>query len=43
LQASRFAFVINLRSRAHEDEVLLCVLDLLELDGEDWRPRPLKP
>jgi bifunctional non-homologous end joining protein LigD len=28
--------------RAHDDQVLLYAFDLLELDGEDWRLRPLE-
>jgi bifunctional non-homologous end joining protein LigD len=32
----------KLHSRAHYDEVFLYAFDLLELDGEDWRPRPLE-
>jgi ATP-dependent DNA ligase len=32
----------KLHSRAHDDQVILCAFDLLELDGEDWRPRPLE-
>ena len=31
----------KLHSRAHDGEVILYAFDLLELDGEDWRPRPL--
>jgi bifunctional non-homologous end joining protein LigD len=31
-----------LHSRAHDDQVFLYAFDLLELDGEDWRPRPLE-
>jgi bifunctional non-homologous end joining protein LigD len=30
-----------LHSRRHDDRVLLYAFDLLELDGEDFRPRPL--
>jgi ATP-dependent DNA ligase len=29
-------------SRAHDRDVILYGFDLLELDGEDWRPRPLR-
>jgi ATP-dependent DNA ligase len=32
----------KLHSRAHDDQVFLYAFDLLELDGEDWRPRPLE-
>jgi bifunctional non-homologous end joining protein LigD len=33
----------RLHSRAHDDQVFLFyAFDLLELDGEDWRPRPLR-
>jgi bifunctional non-homologous end joining protein LigD len=32
----------KLQSRAHDDQVFLYAFDLLELDGEDWRPRPLE-
>ena len=31
----------KLHSRAHDGEVILYAFDVLELDGEDWRPRPL--
>jgi bifunctional non-homologous end joining protein LigD len=31
----------KLHSRGHDAEVFLYAFDLLELDGEDWRPRPL--
>jgi ATP-dependent DNA ligase len=31
----------KLHSRAYDDHVILYAFDLLELDGEDWRPRPL--
>jgi bifunctional non-homologous end joining protein LigD len=31
----------KLHSRAHDDEAFLYAFDLLELDGEDWRSRPL--
>jgi hypothetical protein len=31
----------NLHSRAYDGEVVLYAFDLLELDEEDWRPRPL--
>ena len=31
----------RLHSRAYDDQALLYAFDLLELDGEDWRPRPL--
>ena len=32
----------RIHSRANDDEVFLYAFDLLELDGEDWRPRPLE-
>jgi bifunctional non-homologous end joining protein LigD len=32
----------KLHSRAHDGEVSLYAFDLIELDGEDWRPRPLE-
>ena len=32
----------RLHSRAHDGEVIFYAFDLLELDGEDWRPRPLE-
>jgi bifunctional non-homologous end joining protein LigD len=32
----------KLHSRAHDGEVFLYAFDLLELDGEDCRPRPLE-
>jgi bifunctional non-homologous end joining protein LigD len=32
----------KLHGRAHDGEVILYAFDLLELDGEDWRPRPLE-
>jgi bifunctional non-homologous end joining protein LigD len=32
----------RLHSRVHDDEAFLCAFDLLELDDEDWRPRPLE-
>jgi hypothetical protein len=32
----------KLHSRAYDDEVILTAFDLLELDGEDWRVRPLE-
>jgi bifunctional non-homologous end joining protein LigD len=32
----------KLHSRAHDDQAFLYAFDLLELDGEDWRPRPLE-
>jgi ATP-dependent DNA ligase len=32
----------RLHSRAHDAEVFIYAFDLLELDGEDWRPRPLE-
>ena len=31
----------KLHSRAHDDQVILYAFDLLEFEGEDWRPRPL--
>src|SRR5215218_3738629 len=27
-------------NRTHDDEAKLCAFDLLELDGEDYRPKP---
>jgi ATP-dependent DNA ligase len=30
----------KVHSRAHDGEAFLCAFDLLELEGEDWRPRP---
>jgi ATP-dependent DNA ligase len=32
----------KLHSRAHDEQVIHYAFDLLELDGEDWRPRPLE-
>jgi bifunctional non-homologous end joining protein LigD len=32
----------KLHRRACDDQVFLYAFDLLELDGEDWRPRPLE-
>jgi bifunctional non-homologous end joining protein LigD len=32
----------KLHGRAHDHEAILTVFDLLELDGEDWRERPLE-
>jgi bifunctional non-homologous end joining protein LigD len=32
----------KLHSRAYDGEVILYAFDLLELHGEDWRPRPLE-
>ena len=32
----------KLHSRAHDGEVILIAFDLLELNGEDWRARPLE-
>jgi ATP-dependent DNA ligase len=32
----------KLHSRANDDRVFLYAFDLLELDGEDWRARPLE-
>jgi bifunctional non-homologous end joining protein LigD len=32
----------KLHSRAHDGEAFLCAFDLLDIDGEDWRPRPLR-
>jgi bifunctional non-homologous end joining protein LigD len=32
----------KLHSRACDGEVILYAFDLLELHGEDWRPRPLE-
>jgi bifunctional non-homologous end joining protein LigD len=31
----------KLHSRAYDDQAFFYAFDLLELDGEDWRPRPL--
>jgi bifunctional non-homologous end joining protein LigD len=31
----------HLHGRQHDDRVILCAFDLLELDGEDFRPQPL--
>jgi bifunctional non-homologous end joining protein LigD len=31
----------KLHSRAHDGDVVLYAFDLLEFDGEDWRPKPL--
>ena len=31
----------KLWNRTHDQEAKLCALDLLELDGEDYRPKPL--
>jgi bifunctional non-homologous end joining protein LigD len=31
----------KLQSRAHDGEAFLYAFDLLDLDGEDWRPRSL--
>jgi bifunctional non-homologous end joining protein LigD len=39
--ASGLAVFDMLHSRQHDDHVILYAFDLLELDGEDWRPRPL--
>jgi ATP-dependent DNA ligase len=36
------AIFYRLRSRAYDGEVSLYAFDLLELDGTDWRPRPLE-
>jgi hypothetical protein len=32
----------KLHSRAYDDQVFLYAFDLLELEGVDWRPRPLE-
>jgi bifunctional non-homologous end joining protein LigD len=32
----------KLHSRAFDNEAFLYAFDLIELDGEDWRPRPLE-
>jgi bifunctional non-homologous end joining protein LigD len=32
----------KVHSRAYDNQVFLYAFDLLELDGEDWRPRPLE-
>jgi ATP-dependent DNA ligase len=32
----------KLHSRAYDHQAFLYGFDLLELDGEDWRPRPLE-
>jgi bifunctional non-homologous end joining protein LigD len=32
----------KLHSRDYDGEAILYAFDLLELDGEDWRPRPLE-
>jgi len=32
----------RLHSRVHDAEAFLYAFDLLELDGEDWRPQPLE-
>jgi bifunctional non-homologous end joining protein LigD len=32
----------KLHSRAHDGDVVLYAFDLLEFDGEDWRPKPLE-
>jgi bifunctional non-homologous end joining protein LigD len=34
--------VFELHSRAHDHEAFLYAVDLLDLDGQDWRPRPLE-
>jgi bifunctional non-homologous end joining protein LigD len=39
---ARVAVIDKLRSRAHDDQVFLYAFGLLELEGEDWRPRPLE-
>jgi bifunctional non-homologous end joining protein LigD len=39
---SGVAIFDQLHSRAFDDRVFLYAFDLLELDGEDWRPRPLE-
>jgi hypothetical protein len=39
---SGVAIFDQLHSRAFDDLVFLYAFDLLELDGVDWRPRPLK-
>jgi bifunctional non-homologous end joining protein LigD len=32
----------KLHSQSYNDQTVLFAFDLLELDGEDWRPRPLE-
>jgi bifunctional non-homologous end joining protein LigD len=32
----------KLHSRTYDEQISLYAFDLLELDGEDWRPRPLE-
>jgi bifunctional non-homologous end joining protein LigD len=32
----------ELHGRSHDDQAFLYAFDLLELDGVDWRPRPLE-
>jgi ATP-dependent DNA ligase len=39
---ARVAVIDKLRSRAHDDQVFLYAFGLLELEGEDWCPRPLE-
>jgi bifunctional non-homologous end joining protein LigD len=39
---SGVAIFDRLHSRDHDHQVFLYAFDLLELDGEDWRPRPLE-
>jgi ATP-dependent DNA ligase len=40
--ASAIAVFEKLHSRAHDGEAVLNTFDLLELDGEDWRPLGLQ-
>jgi bifunctional non-homologous end joining protein LigD len=39
--ADGLAIFDKLHNRAYDHQVILYAFDLLELDGEDWRPRPL--
>jgi bifunctional non-homologous end joining protein LigD len=39
---SGLAIFDKLHSRTHDDQVFLYAFDLLDLNGEDWRPRPLE-
>jgi ATP-dependent DNA ligase len=39
--AAGVAVFDKLHGRAHDDQAFLYAFDVLELDGEDWRPRPL--
>jgi bifunctional non-homologous end joining protein LigD len=40
--AGGLAIFDKLHSRAYDHQVILYAFDLLEFDGEDWRPRPLE-